>query len=209
MMTQSGQIAAALTGTPTADRPVNHGPGGTLVVSGIEPDKLLQTWRSARALLPTTGRWPVLITDDWSPVPMHDSQPPPDSELAGLDLAARTTDPWLRRRRWMHEPVDWETGAFVASGLHGVDLTTEGSWLPEPPPTRLELERRLYERVLSEAALTARVLDQTRYTVQVDYWFTPDSVLLMLLPTDKPWLAPTWVDLFEVSETELAAALWQ
>jgi hypothetical protein len=63
--------------------------------------------------------------------------------------------------------------------------------------------------VTANPELAAHLLDRTRYAVQTDYWFTPDSVQLQLIPTDVPWLAAGFVSLFEVGAEDLAAALWQ
>jgi hypothetical protein len=53
------------------------------------------------------------------------------------------------------------------------------------------------------------LLDKTRYAVQTDYWYTPNSIQMLLLPTDAPWLAAGFVGLFEIGDEDLAAALWQ
>ena len=52
-------------------------------------------------------------------------------------------------------------------------------------PTPLSaLERALYDGLLADADLHAQVLGNVRLVTQTDYWYTPDSVLLMLLPTN-------------------------
>ncbi|TDC84212.1 hypothetical protein E1193_06460 [Micromonospora sp. KC606] len=63
-----------------------------------------------------------------------------------------------------------------------VDLTTLVADVALPTP-RQTLERALYDRLLADADLHARVLGSVRFVTQTDHWYTPDSVLLMLLPT--------------------------
>jgi hypothetical protein len=39
---------------------VEEGPGGTVLGGEVDPGRLLEAWRAARAVTPTLGRWPIL-----------------------------------------------------------------------------------------------------------------------------------------------------
>ncbi|MBM0275043.1 hypothetical protein [Micromonospora tarensis] len=197
MRSDLDHLEAALVGTPLAGLPIGHGPAGTVLVSDVDPNRLQEAWQAAEALVPVTGRRPIMITDDFvgtlemSPEP----QPgPSESELRAFAAAARSAEPWLAYRDHGedHEVEEGEV-EFYAGGVAGVDLTALASdvVLPTPRPT---LERTLYDRLLADTALHARVLDTVRFVTQPDYWFTPDSVLLMLLPTSDVRGSGYWVD---------------
>ncbi|MEV4510362.1 DUF4253 domain-containing protein [Dactylosporangium sp. NPDC049525] len=201
------EVTAALQGTSLAGLPVRDGPGGALVVPGIAPDTLHDAWRAAHAVLPVTGRWPVLVADD----PFEHSV---DVDLAELDRAARTFDPWP----YFQEEDDGDAAEddqvpleYFTSGRYGIDVTAEVLPRVALPVGRQELLRRAYDHVLSDPALAARVLGTVSHVVRPGHWFTPREVWLMLLPTAFPWLAPPWIGFYGTlgEEYELAAALWQ
>jgi len=79
------------------------------------------------------------------------------------------------------------------------------------PSTGRDFERWIYDRMLADPGLATRVRDAVGYSVQTDFWFTPSSTTLALLPTADSWLAPRWISLFgaEENDRELAAVLWQ
>ena len=80
------------------------------------------------------------------------------------------------------------------AGAH-LDLTALVSDVALPTPRRT-LERALYDRLLADADLYARVLGSVRFVTQTDYWYTPDSVLLMLLSTSGVRSSGYWVDFY-------------
>ncbi|GIJ45227.1 hypothetical protein Val02_21130 [Virgisporangium aliadipatigenens] len=210
MITDPDALAALFTGTALAGLPVRTGPEGALVVDGVDPSVpgQLAAWRAARDLVPRTGRWPVLITDDHDRRPGADPEPPPADELAAFDEAARTTDPWADGSPWMHEPVGQFTD-LVAGGVYGIDLDRLLSPPPDPAETFDQLERRSYAHVLADPGLTAHVCDTLRSLVRTDAWYRPGGVQVLLLPTGLPWLAARWVYLFDVHSERLAAVLFQ
>jgi hypothetical protein len=209
------EVTAALRGTSLADLPVGDGPAGALVVSGIDSedsDSLLRAWRVAHGLLPVTGRWPVLMTTDG--VEDLEDQTPLDAEAAmelrSLDRAARIVDPWPTFQRWDDGPPDVEL-SFYTQGFYGVDVTAEVLPRVVPDVGRQLLLRAAYDRVLSDADLTAQVLERTRGVLSTDCWYVPDNVSLLLLPTALPWLAPDWINFYGAlgHREAFAAALWQ
>lgn len=199
------EVAAVLRSTPLAALAVQDGPSGALVVPGIAPDRSHHAWREAYALLPVTGRWPVLVDRD--PSDLRD-----DIELADLDQEARSMDPWP----YLHDEDDTDAAdddqvplSFYTRGLRGVDVTADV--LPPLPVSRQDLMRRAYDHVLSDPALTAQVLSTLRDVGSTDEWYLPDEVWLLLLPTAASWLAPPWIEFYGTAgeEHDLAAALWQ
>jgi hypothetical protein len=166
----------------------------------------------AHRLLAVTGRWPVLITTDY-----HEDllEPTPfgaraAAALADLDRAARRADPWPLFQQSDDGPPEVEL-PFYTQGFYGVDVTA--AVLPNVGPDvgTQQLLRAAYDHVRSDPGLTAQVVQRTRDVVSTDYWYVPDEVSLLLLPTASPWLAPYWISFYGAlgHEQELAAVLWQ
>jgi hypothetical protein len=206
------ETADALRGTSLAELPVRDGPAGALVVPGIDPDGLLEAWQAAHALHPVTGRWPLLFSAD-----VDDSvvEPTPfDAEartaLIELDRAARAVDPWPFFQRPDDEAPDVEL-QFYTRGFYGVDVTADVLPTVGADVSTQRLLRAAYDRVISDPALAAQVLESTRDAVSTDFWHVPDEVSLLLLPTVSPWLAPYWVDFYGAlgKREAFAAVLWQ
>lgn len=193
------QIEAALLGTPLAGLPLGHGPSGTILVADVNPDRLHEVWRAAEALVPVIGRRPVMVTDDFDDALTIRSEPeqgPSESELRAFVDVAASSDPWLTYRHYSEDQqVDEDEIEFYARGTTGVDLT---ALMPDVAlPTSLPvLERALYDRLLADADLHAQVLGNVRLVTQTEYWYTPDSVLLMLLPTSDVRGSAYWVDFY-------------
>ncbi|MGW5556973.1 DUF4253 domain-containing protein [Micromonospora sp. NPDC003944] len=191
------QIDAAFRGTPLAGLPIGHGPSGTLLVPDVDPDRLHEVWQAAEALVPVTGRRPVMVTDDFDDALAIRPEPEPgpsETELRAFAEAAAASDPWLAYRHYSEDhQVDEGEIAYHACGATGVDLTALAAdvVLPTPLPT---LERALYDRLLTDADLHAEVLDDVQLVTRTEYWYTPDSVLLMLLPTSDVRSSAYWVD---------------
>ncbi|WP_327032135.1 DUF4253 domain-containing protein [Micromonospora ureilytica] len=193
------QIEAAFVGTPLAGLPIGHGPSGTVLVADVDPDRLHEVWRAAEALVPVIGRRPVLVTDDFDDALTIRSEPeqgPSESELRAFAEAAASSEPWLTYRHYGEDQqVDEGEIEFYARGTTGVDLTAlvPDVVLPTPLPA---LERALYDRLLADADLHTQVLGNVRLVTQTDYWYEPDSVLLMLLPTSDVRSSAYWVDFY-------------
>ncbi|MBM2614293.1 DUF4253 domain-containing protein [Actinoplanes sp. LDG1-06] len=81
-------VAALLRGTVLDGLPVEEDVGGALVVQDIDSGLILPSWQAARSLVPETGRWPVMI------VPEEIHGDPSPEEVATLETAATTMDPW-------------------------------------------------------------------------------------------------------------------
>ncbi|WP_444950584.1 DUF4253 domain-containing protein [Micromonospora ureilytica] len=192
-------IEAAFVGTPLAGLPIGHGPSGTVLVADIDPDRLHEVWRAAETLVPVIGRRPVLVTDDFDDALTIRSEPeqgPSESELRAFAEAAASSEPWLTYRHYSEDQqVDEDEIEFYARGTTGVDLTAlvPDVVLPTPLPA---LERALYDRLLADADLHTQVLGNVRLVTQTDYWYEPDSVLLMLLPTSDVRSSAYWVDFY-------------
>ncbi|TYB40283.1 DUF4253 domain-containing protein [Micromonospora sp. AP08] len=190
------QIAAAFVGTPLAGLPIGHGPAGTVLVADVDPHRLHEAWRAADALVPVLGRRPVLVTDDFDGTLRIRPEPDPgpsESELRTFAEAAEASDPWLIYRHYSEDDVvDEGEVEYCARGVAGVDLTALVSDVALPAE-RPALERTLYDRLLADADLHTRVSARARFVTQTDYWYTPNSVLLMLLPTSDVRSSGYWV----------------
>jgi hypothetical protein len=192
------QIEAAFVDTPLAGLPIGYGPSGTVLVADIDPNRLHEAWQAAEAMVPVIGRRPVMVTDDFDALRIRpEPEPgPSESELRAFAEAAETSEPWLGYRHYSEDDdVDEGDVANYARGMAGVDLTALVSDVALPTP-RLALERALYDRLLADPDLHARVLGSVRFVTQTDYWYTPDSVLLMLLPISDVRSSGYWVDFY-------------
>jgi hypothetical protein len=202
VLTTPEEVAAALSGTPLASLPAGYGPRGTILIRDVVPGDLLDSWRAAHARMPVTGRWPVLVTDDWDRGwlelrSLPDPSAPTAPELAEFDQKALTIDPWPSFERDDEPVTEAEWVAFFAQGSYtDVAWSEEALRQIELPTTSSTVERWAYERVLADPALTDRVRQGARWSVQIGNWHTPDRVSLLLLPTASPWLAAYWVDFY-------------
>jgi hypothetical protein len=179
-MTEVDSIAAAFRGTALGGRPVEAGPGGTIVVTGIDPGLVLPAWRVARAALPETGRWPVLLDVD------EFVEEPTPGELAALAEEAAHGDPWSYFTQAVDDGPAPDFQRELAASLTGAE-----------PPAGIgsdELDEWLYEQVYDRPERTARVLDRLGDFAGAGQWFEPPApVLLVLLPTPHQWMAPAWI----------------
>ncbi|MET7669292.1 DUF4253 domain-containing protein [Micromonospora luteifusca] len=191
------QIEAAFVGTPLAGLPIGYGPSGTVLVADVDPHRLQEAWQAADALVPVIGHRPVMVTDDFDDtlrIRPEPEQGPSESELRAFAEAARSSEPWLAYRHDSEDQeVDEDEIEGYAHGMAGVDLTALVSDVVLPT-TRPALERALYGRLLADADLYARVFGSVQAVTPVDYWYRPDSVLLMLLPTSDVRSSGYWVN---------------
>ncbi len=192
-------ITEALSGTALAGYAVQDGPGGTFVVPGIAPDGLLQAWRAARSAVPATGRCPVLITTDFVDIEDEIAEHADRADLDALDAAARTTDPWVPPRRALEDDDPLATEDDLPDDyLYGfpADLIEAATAdLGMPVPERV-LHRWIYDRLLAEPALAEPVRPGIDRLIGTTNWYVPESVQLVLLPTERPWLSPHWLGYF-------------
>jgi hypothetical protein len=172
------------------------------VVRDVDPGGLLEAWRAACERVPVTGRWPVMVSDDYEAEafairPRPDPAAPAAAELAAFDEQTRALDPWPSFTR-RDEPVaeaTWVT--FYSRGFYtDVDLSEEALRTVPLPTTDQVVERWAYERVRADAGLVERVRRGTRWALRTGNWHTPARVQLLLLPTASPWMAPCWVDFY-------------
>lgn len=213
-MTDPREVAAALRGTRLGGLRVAEGPGETLLVPGVDPDDLIEAWRAAHALVPATGRWPVLATtdfsDEWEPVDDQEGLTDTGPDLGEFDRAARTTDPWPFFGQGADDVVTADQAGFFGRE-HDVDLSADLTRHVTFPAPESDVQRWMFERVRSDPDVVAALRQRFRHVVETGYWFVPDEVTVVLLPTASSWLAPVWFDFYgaEGHEAELAAALWQ
>ncbi|WP_433797351.1 DUF4253 domain-containing protein [Actinoplanes sp. CA-252034] len=209
------EIADAMRGTALAGLPVHEWVEGTLIVSGVDADDnadLLKAWRAAYALLPRTGRWPVLVADEDV---NYELEPSPfdarvEAELVALDQAARTVDPWPFFQEGDDGPPEVEL-SFYTGGLHGVDVTADVLPTVSQNAGTQQILRAAYDHVLADPRLTAKVLEGARHLVNTEYWYQPNAASLLLAPTPSPWLAVAPLGFYGAlgHDAELAAVLRQ
>jgi hypothetical protein len=201
------RIEAAFVGTPLAGLPIGHGPEGTVLVADIDPDGLHEAWQAAEALVPVIGHRPVMVTDDFDDALRIRPEPEPgpsESELRAFAEAAESSEPWLAYRHYAEDDevnegeVEYDARGLTYGGLNLTALVSDVAL----PTSRQALERALYDRLLADADLYDRVLGKVRFVTQTDYWFTPDSVLLMLLPTSDVRSSGYWVDFYGAETRE-------
>jgi hypothetical protein len=193
------QIEAAFVGTPLAGLPIGYGPSGTVLVADIDRSHLHEAWQAADALVPVIGRLPVMVTDEYGDPLTIGSEPEPgpsESELREFAEAAESSEPWLAFRHYSEDDeVDGSEIEYLERRLAGIDVMALLSDVALPT-ARQTLERTLYDRLIADDGLHARVLDSVRFVTQTEYWYTPDNVLLMLLPTNDVRGGGAWVDFF-------------
>lgn len=198
----------ALRGSVLDGQVVEEGIGGTLLVADVDPGRLLQVWRAARSVVARTGRWPVLTGTG-----ELDAEPSVE-EVAALEGAGRTVDPWLVYRRWRDEdPIGEDALHLYVPGLFGAGLVARAAAELDFPTTRPVLERWIWQTLLLDPVLAERAHDSAASLVGTRTWFTPARVQLVLLPTPTQWLAPAWVSYFGALQRQrtegLAAAIRQ
>ncbi|MCC2314095.1 DUF4253 domain-containing protein [Cellulomonas xiejunii] len=164
-----------------------------LVIEGVEPARVLDHWRAARAVLPTTSRWPVAVAPEW-----HGGfQQVPDDELAELEVSIVGMDDSRVFPRFVFDvpsaQQDWQglEHLFPGAGL----LPMMAAELPDPVLDH-EVDRWIHDRLMADPSLVALVEERLQWHLGTRSWFEPDSVELALLPTTSPWLAIEWVGYF-------------
>lgn len=184
-------IAAAFHGTVLQDRPVEEGIGDTVIVDEVDPGRLLEAWRAARAVVPSTGRYPVFTL----PGDLHHEPTP--AEIDDLARAARAVDPWtvFRRHRDGHPMEPWRVESYVSAFL-GAGGPPSAAGPPPAPASEPELDRWLYDTLLADPVLADHARRWYEPLVGTRTWHPVREVQLVLLPTTSPWLAPAWISYF-------------
>lgn len=200
------EIGRALRGTALEGMPVTSPPSeypegspfwrpdsDVLVIHGVEPARVLDHWRAARDVLPTTSRWPVAVTPEW-----HGGfQLVPEDEPAELERAIIDMDESRMSPRFAYDvpraQQEWQglehlfPGACLAAVM--------AAELPDPVLDH-EVDRWIHDRLTADPSLVTLVEERLQWHVGTRSWFEPDSVELALLPTPSPWLAIRWVGYF-------------
>lgn len=205
MTSSADDVEKTFRGTELEGLPVRQSDGGVLLVEGVDPGRVLESWRVARQLLPVTGRWPVATAPEWLdgfPEVSGDQFAELEAEVRGMDNS-RVFSRWVSDLPTPQE--DWYTGLEVL--FPGAGLPT--AMATELPKTVLEAEadRWIHERLMADPSLvSAEQMDSHVHRLD---WFQPDVVDLALLPTSSPWLANAWLPYFgaENDWVALVAAL--
>lgn len=176
--------------------------GAPEVALGIDsdPTRWFATWQRLRAVVGTTGMWPVATWDLDRPeqVIRFEVQGPdgldaspaaiiarvPQVDVDGLLATTRAQD----RQRW--EQWD-ETDSYLEwmvqdAELEGVDVAKLHREL-DPCPDPTDVERWLLDIELE------RGLDTERRNDRYLDWFVPSEAVILLLPTTIPWHAGAYL----------------
>ncbi|MFI6079121.1 DUF4253 domain-containing protein [Actinoplanes sp. NPDC051343] len=204
MIEDADGMVEALSQTALAGFPVDDAPGGTLVVPDIDPAGLLEAWQAARSVVPATGRWPVMITAEDE---ILDGEDP--SDFDDLDLAARKIDPWKPPWRVINDDEPLIPATDLDGRLRGfpADLIEAATNELAMPSTEPALGRWIYDRLLADPTLAAALQPQVDAMIGTQYWFVPQTVQLVLLPTPLPWLAPYWFDYWGTQDSTWLSAV--
>ncbi|KQR08598.1 DUF4253 domain-containing protein [Cellulomonas sp. Leaf334] len=207
MASGADEIGRALRGTALEGMPVrpsrNDHPEGfpftppdsdVLVIDGVEPSRVLEHWRTARDVLPSTSRWPIAVAPGWN----GGFWKVPEDRLAELEGAIVGMDDSRMFHRFVFDvptaQQDWRDGldhVFPGAGL-AARMAAE---LPDPVLDH-EVDRWIHDCLMADPSLVALVEDRLQHHVGTRAWFEPDSVELAFLPTTSPWLAIEWVGYF-------------
>lgn len=192
------EIAALLHGTGLDGLPVEAGMGGTFLINGIDPGRVLESWRDAHALMPVTGRWPV-----FTGVGMLYNEPEP-AEITLLDRAAKRMNPWsvFTPRHAGRELLDGEEVKRYVDAFLGRDHAARVLEQVTAPVPDVVVQRWVYDTILADAEVHARKAEGYDYLGGSRRLYRPDEVQLVLLPTTSQWLAPAWVSYFGAAREE-------
>nr|BFE60779.1 hypothetical protein GCM10020063_053050 [Dactylosporangium thailandense] len=208
VMDDPGEVAVALRGPALDGHPVERGLGDTMLVEGVVPARVLESWRAARSVVALTGRWPVLTGVGEL---YHEPEP---HEIAVLERAARAVDPWSIYRNWGDDDPVGPNDLYLHVGSLGyVNLAARAERELPLPTTRLAVERWLWETIVADPDLIELGHGVAAHYVGTRTWYTPRDVQLVLLPTPDQWLAPLWVSYYAAARPDgpagLAAAIRQ
>ncbi|MEU1241011.1 hypothetical protein ABZ388_11680 [Micromonospora parva] len=130
---------------------MEEGLGDTFLIGDVDPARLLEAWHAAHGAMPATGCWPVFA------LPGDLDHEPDAAELADLDRAARTLDPWSVYKR--HSDGEIQEGEDVESYVR----TFRGPGMIAPalqrltlPTTSTVLQRSTYDTLIADPQLASR-----------------------------------------------------
>ncbi|QTD44251.1 DUF4253 domain-containing protein [Ottowia testudinis] len=202
-------------------------------------DQSESLWRAARALLPQTGRWPLLVWacgdhgDDLAEQDFfsrfeygHSTVLTDDISPSALIASAReaSAEAFLQRLREQHDSDDWEeswqewwenakadTRDLLGSAPTEAALTQQAMQRHGKPVT--QLHRLDWERLLWDwERQHVPPLPPEKLQWLRPKPFVPDNTALLLLPTREPWDALAYVNFFGLDDTAGGIALgreWQ
>ncbi|GEK20539.1 hypothetical protein CXY01_10590 [Cellulomonas xylanilytica] len=194
----------ALEGMPVRP-PRNPHPAGSpftppdsdvLVIEHVDPARVLELWRAARDVLPSTSRWPIAVAPEWNAW----FRQVPDDELTALQSSIAGIDDARMFPRFVFDvpraQEDWHGG--WENVFRGAGLSARMAAELSDPVLDHEVDRWIHDRLMADPSLVAMVEGRLQPHVGTRAWFQPDSVELALLPTTSPWLAFEWVSYFGV-----------
>ncbi|SDT41379.1 DUF4253 domain-containing protein [Actinoplanes derwentensis] len=217
MAADADTVRKVLSTTMLADLPITPVFGDCLLISGVDPADVLPAWRTARAVMPSTGRRPVFLDGDaplfddvalpGPPLPSLPDLPDlPDEdldddfeadawsgpELTELDRQARAGDPWQALRRpWWDLPLTDD--AFRAQvPAFDIDFNIDSVRHQVPDPTLQAVNRCLFDRIRGDPELLAQVPPYRDRLTGLHNWYRPDRVELLLAPTTEAHLLAAW-----------------
>lgn len=192
-MTSGDDVSRMFRGTVLEGLPVRQGDGDVLLVTGVPPGRVLDSWRAARQALPFTGRWPVAVAPEWSMgFPTISSD-----ELMEFEAKVLAMDDSRVFARWANEVPssqrDWHQ--YLEARFSGAELRVAmAAELPDPVLDD-DVDRWIHERLTGSEPLLMSA-EQERMHIGRQDWFQPELVDLALLPTISPWMAGAWLDYF-------------
>ena len=178
--------------------------GGVPVLQGVPHEALLDVWRTVRALVPTTGRWPVAVLPDASWYLVADGAPEQAARLAdAVPSHGDALSDWVDDLPWDADLlVRYLERRFPAALGLGRRLVEEVG-APTTEPVRVDW---LYRELLADPALRAQV--EVRHLQGTQQWHRPSElVALALLPGAHGWLAPAVLCFHSWQEPDRAVAL--
>lgn len=177
-----------------ADLPITTADGDCLVIGGVDPADVLPVWRTALAVLPSTGRRPILVGGD-------------TTQTMPKDRIEPAADPWQALRRpWWDLPLGDDA---IRAQTPGFDPSEVRRAVPDP--TLWAVNRFVFDRVRDDPALLAQLPPHRDRLTGLHLWHRPERVELLLPPVTEPHRLAGWTGFHgTLGEPEaLAGALLQ
>lgn len=202
----------ALLRATTADLSLVDTAAGVLRSQALPVEARYAAWQAARDLVEQTGRWPLLVHEDWWAIDLTT----PVEEIRQQAFRAETgeTDPWSVFNFVWDEPIPAEEylgyvqHRFPEAAQQLVDqMRAElGHAVRE-----VDVDRWLYVRLQEDPDLQSQL--QLAEHIGRRQWHEPPVARLALLPTGDGWMAPLWASYHGADDepAALAACLleWQ
>jgi hypothetical protein len=197
MLTSLEEMQAALAGTPLADGALEE-LGPEMFVLYLHPDmRPLDSWRTARDLMPVTGRRPVLAPD------LEDLSDPTTEEFEAFSAAVRRTSPWeVWRDRYFDGPVDRDE----LEGMQRNDtlraVAVEAAEAIDFPVSLRVLDRWLYERIRLDSTVLKSLEGRRCFPNPWSPFGGWVENQIVFLPTVEPHAIATWFSYFPADTPE-------